>query len=188
MGALVALIVVAYAQVGGHACLSLDDDVYVTRNPWIRDGLSWTSVLLTWRQVSYWEDSITLFAHAVAVTNNLGEALAAAGRTEEAATHYAKAARIHPGYAPARNNVGLILAHQGRYAGAEQEFRAALACSPRSAVTESNLATIRARLGPDRSRRRDSRGQGNSPLAAGHFAFLMVPVERRNDAKVSESQ
>ena len=112
------------------------------------------AAFLTWRQVPYWQDGITLFARAIAVTernflahNNLGEALAAAGRSEEAATHYAEAARIHPGYAPARNNVGLILANQGRYAEAEQEFRAALARSPRSALTESNLATTRARLG-----------------------------------------
>ncbi len=112
------------------------------------------ATLLTWRQVPYWQDSITLFTHAVAVTdqnflahNNLGEALAAAGRADEAATHYAEAARIHPGYAPARNNVGLVLAQQGRYADAEREFRAALARSPDSAITESNLATTRARLG-----------------------------------------
>lgn len=112
------------------------------------------AAFLSWRQVPHWRDSITLFTRAVAVTernflahNNLGEALAAAGRADEAATHYTEAARLHPGYAPARNNVGLIYAHQGRYAEAEQEFRAALARSPGSAVTESNLATTRARLG-----------------------------------------
>jgi tetratricopeptide (TPR) repeat protein len=112
------------------------------------------AALLSWHQVSYWRDSITLFTRAVAVTernflahNNLGEALVAAGRADEAARHYIEAARIHPGYAPARNNVGLVLARQGRYAEAEQEFRAALARTPSSALIESNLATTRARLG-----------------------------------------
>ncbi len=112
------------------------------------------AALLTHRQVTYWRDSITLFARAVAVTagnffahNNLGEALAAAGRREEAATHYAEAARLHPGYAPARNNQGIVLAEAGRYADAEREFRAALTFDPSLAMAESNLATARARLG-----------------------------------------
>jgi tetratricopeptide (TPR) repeat protein len=110
--------------------------------------------LLTHRQVGYWQDSVTLFERAVAVTdrnflahNNLGEALASAGRRAEAATHYAEAVRIHPGYAPARNNNGIVLAEQGRYAEAEQEFRAALGRDPSMAMAESNLATTRARLG-----------------------------------------
>jgi len=112
------------------------------------------AALLSWHQVAYWRDSVTLFTRAIAVTernflahNNLGEALVAAGRADEAAAHYLESARIHPGYAPARNNVGLVLARQGRYAEAEQEFRAALARSPSSALIESNLATTRARLG-----------------------------------------
>ena len=112
------------------------------------------AALLTHRQVPYWQDSITLFTRATAVTtrnflaeNNLGEALAAAGRREEAAAHYAEAVRIHPGYAPARNNHGISLAEQGRYAEAEQEFRAALARNPRLAMAASNLGTTRARLG-----------------------------------------
>jgi tetratricopeptide (TPR) repeat protein len=112
------------------------------------------AAVLTHRQVPYWQDSITLFARATAVTtrnflaeNNLGEALAAAGRREEAAAHYAEAVRIHPGYAPARNNHGISLAEQGRYAEAEQEFRAALAQNPRLSMAASNLGTTRARLG-----------------------------------------
>jgi Flp pilus assembly protein TadD len=112
------------------------------------------AALLARHQVSYWRDSITLFERAVAITqrnffahNNLGEALAAAGRRDEAASHYAEALRIHPGYAPARNNQGIVLAEAGRYAEAEQEFRAALAINPEMAMAESNLATARARLG-----------------------------------------
>jgi tetratricopeptide (TPR) repeat protein len=112
------------------------------------------AALLTRQQVSYWRDSITLFTRAVEVTqrnffahNNLGEALATAGRREEAAVHYAEAVRIHPGYAPARNNQGMILAEAGRYGEAEREFRAALEINPRMTMAENNLATTRARLG-----------------------------------------
>ncbi len=112
------------------------------------------AAILTYRQVPYWRDSIALFERAVAVTernflahNNLGEALARAGRGAEAAEHYAEAVSIHPGYAPARNNHGIVFAEQGRYAEAEQEFRAALSRDPNMALAESNLATARARQG-----------------------------------------
>src|SRR5262245_57582699 len=126
--------------------------------PWVPGALGAATALLmallTRQQVSYWRDSITLFERALAVTqrnffahNNLGEPLAAAGRREEAARHYAEAARLHPGYAPARNNQGIVLAEAGRYADAEREFRAALAIDPRLAIAESNLGTARARLG-----------------------------------------
>jgi protein O-mannosyl-transferase len=112
------------------------------------------AAVLAHRQVGYWQDSVTLFGRAVAVTernffahNNLGEALAAAGRRDEAAAHYQEAVRIHPGYAPARNNAGIVLAEAGRYADAEREFRAALELDPKLAMAESNLGTARARLG-----------------------------------------
>lgn len=151
------------------------------------------AALLSWQQVSYWRDSITLFTHAIAVTernflahNNLGEALVAAGRADEAASHYIEAARIHPGYAPARNNVGLVLARQGRYAEAEREFRDALARSPRSALVESNLATTRARLGdyPDAVAHyeRSLALDPTNPVTHGSLADTLALLGRLDDA------
>ena len=44
-GALVAAVALApFLQVAGHAFLHYDDDVYVTENPVVRDGLSWAGV------------------------------------------------------------------------------------------------------------------------------------------------
>jgi len=34
----------AYAQVGGHEFLYYDDNVYVTENPWVQGGLSWSGL------------------------------------------------------------------------------------------------------------------------------------------------
>ena len=53
---IVGLVVAVYAGVGGHAYLNLDDDVYVTRNPWVRNGLSWESArwALTTVHEAYW--------------------------------------------------------------------------------------------------------------------------------------
>jgi tetratricopeptide (TPR) repeat protein len=151
------------------------------------------AAVLSWHQVSYWRDSITLFTRAIAVTernflahNNLGEALVAAGRADEAAAHYVEAARIHPGYAPARNNVGLVLARQGRYVEAEREFRDALARSPRSALIESNLATTRARLGDYEDAvahyRRSLALDPTNPVTHGSLADSLVVLGRLDEA------
>src|SRR5262245_23446483 len=53
---LVAAIAVVYSEVGSHAYLNLDDDVYVLRNPWIRDGLRWDTVRWAFTRVyeAYW--------------------------------------------------------------------------------------------------------------------------------------
>lgn len=55
-GLLLAAIALVYAEVGSHAYLNLDDDVYVLRNPWIRDGLRWETVRWAFTRVyeAYW--------------------------------------------------------------------------------------------------------------------------------------
>ena len=53
---LVAAVAAVYAGVGSHAYLNLDDDVYVLRNPWIREGLRWETVRWAFTAVheAYW--------------------------------------------------------------------------------------------------------------------------------------
>jgi hypothetical protein len=78
-------------------------------------------MLLTYRQVSHWENSITLFKHTVKVTennyrahNNLGTALKRNGRLDEAISHFSEAIRINPSHLKSRNNMGNVLKRQGR--------------------------------------------------------------------------
>jgi protein O-mannosyl-transferase len=58
-----------------------------------------TLLITTWRQVSHWKNSITIFKHAIRVTgkkypnfalanNNHGVAMVAEGKNEEAISHY----------------------------------------------------------------------------------------------------
>ncbi len=63
---------------------------------------------LTHRQIGYWSDNITLWAHTAEVTtgnyeaeDNLGEALQKAGRPDEAMPHFVRAAQINPSFPPA---------------------------------------------------------------------------------------
>jgi len=99
-------------------------------------------------QLRYWHDSVTLFEHALAVTtdnfmahNNLGVALQAQGRLEEAAQHYAEAVRVNPTWPEAQNNIGIAYAWRGDYREARAHFSEALRVRPAFANAENNLAT-----------------------------------------------
>lgn len=63
---------------------------------------------LTYRQISYWSDDITLWTHTIqstsgnyAAENELAGAFDALGRTEQAQQHFLRALAINPNYPPA---------------------------------------------------------------------------------------
>ena len=78
-------------------------------------------MVVTWFQVQRWRDSITIFTHALKVTegnylahNNLGMALKKIDRPGQAKGHFRAAINIKPNYAPAYNNLGYLLTREGR--------------------------------------------------------------------------
>ncbi len=86
----------------------------------------------SWRQAGYWRDSITLFNHALSVTednwlahNNLGRVYEKRGDPERSLAHYAEALRLKPGYGVLHYNVGVALAKLGRGREAGERFREA---------------------------------------------------------------
>jgi len=100
-------------------------------------------------QVRHWQNSVTLFDHAIKVTANnslahynLGLALAARDKREEAIKHYREALRICPGYCSVHTDLGIALAKQGRKEEAWTEYQQALACSPPSADVYNNLGLL----------------------------------------------
>ena len=89
------------------------------------------------RQFGCWQDSVTLFTHAVAVNPdsyhiqyNLANALDAAGETPGAIFHYRQALRLQPDYPEAHCNLGAALAKQGRADEAAAEYQEALRLNP----------------------------------------------------------
>jgi tetratricopeptide (TPR) repeat protein len=101
-------------------------------------------------QVRHWQNSESLFSHALRVTNenyvahnNLGTAISLVpGRLPEAIGHYQAALRIWPEYAEAHNNLGSAWAlTPGRLPEAIAEFEAALRANPGLADAHFNLAT-----------------------------------------------
>ncbi len=103
--------------------------------------------VLTFRQAGVWRDSLTLFRHAAAVTENnnwaqynYGLALLERNETEGALDRFREALRIRPDDIKSLNNVGIILARKGDFAGAIRHFNGALAVDPRYVDARNNLA------------------------------------------------
>ena len=93
--------------------------------------------LVSVRQLAYWRDSASLFAHALQVTRgsavahlNLGLALADRQEHAEARRHLEEAIRIEPGSAPAHGVLAEVLAREGRRPEAVNQFRTALRLDP----------------------------------------------------------
>lgn len=106
---------------------------------------------VTWTQTGYWRNSITLFEHALKVTdrnhlahNNLGVALNAAAEKEKAAFHYAEAVRINPRYSNYHYNFANYLASQGRTDEAIVHYTHAIRLEPDYFNAHNNLGLARA--------------------------------------------
>jgi Flp pilus assembly protein TadD len=105
-------------------------------------------------QVKHWKNSLTLFEHALRVTENnylahlnFGAALADQGNLEEAITHYRRSLQIAPNYAKAHNNLGLALAQQGKNHEATAHYLTALQLNPDYASAHNNLGVVLTRTG-----------------------------------------
>jgi hypothetical protein len=122
-----------------------------------------------WRQVHVWRDGVTLWTHALAVTDdnfiahdNLGVELDALGRPDEALAHYRETLRIKPGdrhgtynYAMACFGKGERLLGQGDPDAALAMFREGLRHRPDNADARRYVEAIEAALRngtPPRSR------------------------------------
>lgn len=103
----------------------------------IAGGVLLILATLTNAQIQRWHDSFTLFEHTLAVTPpnlriqyNLGIALGASGRYDEAAAHFAKALQIDPNFYDGLVAMGVTSAHQGRLPEAIEYFQAAIRSQP----------------------------------------------------------
>ncbi len=92
---------------------------------------------LTNAQIQRWHDSFTLFEHTLAVTppnlrieHNLGIALGASDRYDEAAAHFEKALQIDPNFYDGLVAMGVTRAHQGQLPKAIEYFQAAIRSQP----------------------------------------------------------
>ncbi|HLZ52916.1 MAG TPA: tetratricopeptide repeat protein [Verrucomicrobiae bacterium] len=92
---------------------------------------------LTRQQLGYWNNSATLFRHALAVTENnylahlnLGVALKEQGQTDKAISQFQETIRLKPNYANAHLNLGAALDQKGQLDQAIRQYREAIRLNP----------------------------------------------------------
>ena len=85
------------------------------------------------RQTAYWQNSFSLFEHALQVTpanfiaeNNLGQAYIEVGRPDLAYEHFLRSTQEKPHFGLAHYNLGVVLAGQNRNEDAGKEFQMAI--------------------------------------------------------------
>jgi protein O-mannosyl-transferase len=110
-------------------------------------------------QISYWQNNVDLWTHALAVTqnnfiaeDNLGGALILAGREEEAHAHFESAARINPKDPMSRSNLGAYFQTHNQLRDAVTQYEAVITLTsdpPLLAQTYANLGAAQHALGED---------------------------------------
>jgi tetratricopeptide (TPR) repeat protein len=103
----------------------------------------------TWVQLKYWQDSISLFRHAMEVTTDnhvacacLAQALDAIGQEDEALILCTNAVRIEPNYPPGQFFLGMILLKKGKSEEALNHLSAAARLAPFDTTMHYNFGKV----------------------------------------------
>jgi hypothetical protein len=110
-----------------------------------------------YHQLGYWRDNVTLWSHAVQVTdnnflaeNNLGRALVAEGRAGEGVVHFYKAAAIYPADPVGNLNIGIYEQTRGNFPAAIERYKTTISVThdpDLKAAAWSNMATAYRQMG-----------------------------------------
>jgi Flp pilus assembly protein TadD len=98
-------------------------------------------------EVAIWSDTVAKRPGNARAHDNLGLALAKAGRTGEALVHHQAAVRLSPDFAEARNNLGLALVRADRAVEAVPHYVTAVALKPDFFDAWNNLGAAHFALG-----------------------------------------
>jgi len=111
-------------------------------------------LILTWVQVGYWRNSITLYQHAIDATAdndvarfNLASVLEERGEAAGAVAQLRETTRIRPRFALAHAELGQLLAKQGQPEEALRELRTAVDLRPDLADAHLRLGSVLGALG-----------------------------------------
>jgi Flp pilus assembly protein TadD len=122
--------------------------------------------------------------------NNLGHALAAEGRLDEAIENYRQAIQINPNYAAALDNLGIALATKGRFDEAVENYRQAIQVNSNSPEIFFHLGMTLGQLGRTREAvapyREALRLNPNLAVALNNLAWVLAASpddELRNGAE-----
>jgi Flp pilus assembly protein TadD len=110
--------------------------------------------LVTWTQVRYWQNSFTVFEHALRVTDNnftayygRGTVFLNLGNYRQAIEDYDKVVEINPKYAEAYNNRGTAYSNLGSYRQAIGDYDRAIEINPKYEKAYNNRGVASKHLG-----------------------------------------
>jgi Flp pilus assembly protein TadD len=141
------------SQIGLYLVLIWAMAEVVERRGWSRKLVAGVAALilaglmgLAGKQTSYWQNSESLWRHALACNPrnatahySLGHALILQGQPDEAIPHLRRALEIRPQYATAHINLGIALAQKGQREEAMLHHRKAVELLPEDADARNNL-------------------------------------------------
>jgi protein O-mannosyl-transferase len=151
-------------------------------------------VAVTSRQIGYWRDNVTLWTHALQATSdnfvaedNLGGALVAEGRSEEAIAHFRRAMTINPSDPMSELNVAAYEQEHGQWEQAIAGDQAVLRMTSDrglQATAYSNLGTAYRELHDYPHARESFQAAVNlAPAAAQAWLGLGLLEQKRGDLK-----
>jgi tetratricopeptide (TPR) repeat protein len=130
--------------------------------PAVASGVAVVSIalmVLTWRQIGCWKNTMTLWEHALEVKvpsvqayHAIGFALTEQNKYAEAIEWYSKALELNPKHEPTLTNRGVAYRKIKEYDKALADFTAAIAINPKSYMAHYNLGVLYSVMGqPDRA-------------------------------------
>lgn len=150
-------------------------------------------MVLTVRQVTFWQDSESLYRRAIAVTqnnavveNNLGDVLIAQGQFDEALVHCREAARLAPLFSMPAFNIGDALAGKGLLEEAITQYEVSLQRFPGDADIYERFGRILSLKGrTDKALTQFEKALNlnpNHPQAHCNLAIALVKLQRFDEA------
>ncbi len=139
--------------------------------------------IITWTQVGYWQNSITLLNHTLKVTDNnwliynaRGVAYGAIGNYRQAIDDFGRAIEINPAYAEAYNNRGNAYNGLGNYKQSIDDCSRAIEIRPGYAEAYSNRGVVYLNQGDNISGCRDAQ----KACELGNCKILEMAKDRGN--------
>jgi len=109
----------------------------------VAESISTRQYLVHWRDtIGFYRYMLSLTPNAAAVNNNLGLALQAQNRLDEAIACYQKALQSTPDYAESHNNLAAALVRKGDIDGAVKHYQQALQFKPNYAEAHNNIGSL----------------------------------------------
>ena len=125
----------------------------IPRRRFILSGITGICIIAlsvtAWRQTSCWKDTMTVFSHALKVTERnfialctIGRALEKEGKLDEALEKFDEAIEIAPWYEYAKTHQGIILMSRGKLDAAVFKYNEAILQNPTTVPGHINLGII----------------------------------------------